>query len=365
MVVGDALVALESIAPARYRIGDDPHGLILGDANASVGGITVALDVTAEVLRAAKADGHGLVLAHHPLWYQRTRTLRVTDPFPAPVLLEAMRSEIAVACAHTAWDVAPGGINDVLARLLGLGDIRPLGNTHADALSQFVVYVPVASVGPVRDALFAAGAGALGRYDECSFELVGDGSFRPLEGSQPRIGSHGRREIVRETRIEVVLPSRIAHRVVEAARAAHPYETMAFALHSLANTGDSAGLGRIGVLESPRDAAEFLGDIAQALDFSAVRDSGTRRTIRTVAVIGGAGSSEMAAAQIAGADALVTSDVRHHEFVEAAHRDFLLVDAGHAATETPGTLELARRMADALPDVEVLFRNPDGSPREI
>lgn len=365
MRIGDALEALESIAPACLRIGDDPHGLIVGDPDAPLRAMTVALDITGPVLAAARTDGHDLALAHHPLWYHRARTLRATDPFPAPILLEALRGGIAVACAHTAWDVAPGGVNDVLADLLDVRSTAPLRTTFAEALSLIAVQVPVDHAIAVREAMFAAGAGALGRYDECSFEFEGDVSFRPLPGSSPRRGDIGAREVVRERRIEAVAPSRIVDRVVQAARTAHPYEVMAHAVHPLSNTDAPRGLGRIGDLAAPCDADAFLGRIARALEFDAVRDSGVRRRIDRVAVCGGAGSELMAEAQAAGADALVTSDVRHHEFVEAAHRNFLLVDAGHGATETPGARELARRMAEALPRIPVVFREPDGSSRTV
>ncbi|MFM7320434.1 MAG: Nif3-like dinuclear metal center hexameric protein [Armatimonadota bacterium] len=363
--IDDALVALEAIAPRHLRLGDDPHGLLAGDPDAPLTGITVALDATGAVVRAAARAGHGLVLAHHPLWYHRARTLVASDPFPAPVLVEALRHGIAVACAHTAWDVAPGGVNDVLAKLVGVQDPRPVRITHAEALSQLIVYVPHAHADRVREAIFAAGGGAAGNYDECAFELHGEGSFRPLPGSNPVVGSHMQREVVREVRLETILPTRIASRVVEAARIAHPYETMAHSVHALANTDGPRGLGRIGALPEPRSSTEFLRSLAEALRFDAIRDSGVQVPIRTVAVCGGAGAELMAEAQAAGADVLVTSDVRHHEFVEAMHRNFLLVDAGHAATEDPGTRELARRLKSALPEVEIVLRDPAGAPAAV
>lgn len=365
MRIADAIAALERIAPRHLRLGDDPHGLLAGDPNAPLGGITVALDVTGPVVRAAADAGHSLVIAHHPLWYHRGRTLVATDPFPAPVLFQALRDGVAVACAHTAWDVALGGVNDVLAHVVGIDAPRPLRITYTEGLSQFIVYVPIEHADRVREAVFAAGGGAAGNYDQCGFELHGEGSFRPLPGSNPVLGSHGKREIVREARIETIMPTRIASRVVEAARAAHPYETMAHSVHALANTDSAYGLGRIGHLPATVQASDFLEDLARALRFEAIRDSGVGNRIRTVAVCGGAGAELMAEAQEAGADALVTSDVRHHEFVEAADRGFLLVDAGHAATETPGTKALARRLSEAMPDVAVVFRTPDGAPSAV
>jgi dinuclear metal center YbgI/SA1388 family protein len=357
--------ALEGIAPSRLCLGNDPRGLLLGDPASPVASIGVALDITTEVVEAAVRHGHTMLVAHHPLIYYPVKTLRTSDPFPAPVVARCLRSDIAVACAHTNWDVASGGVNDVLAELLGMVDTRPLRITADTELTMIVVFVPVDHAETVRQALFAAGAGAIGNYDECAFNLRGTGMFRPLAGSNPTLGSHGIRESVDEVRIECIAPANLAGAIVESARKAHPYEEMAHFVAPLVNRVDKLGLGRIGGLCSPANANDFLSAVGRALGTTTVRSSGVNRIVHKVAVCGGAGAELVADAVTAGADALVTSDVRHHEMVDARERGFLLIDAGHAETETPGSRELARRLRSALPNINVVFHNPDGTPAPV
>jgi len=359
--VADILTALDEIAPPHLCLGNDPRGLLIGDPEQSVTSLGVGLDITSDIVSVAADQGHAMLIAHHPLIYQPMRTVRSTDPFPSPVVAACIRANLSVACAHTNWDVAPGGVNDVLGRLLDLREIRPLRKTIETDLVMIVVFVPVEFAEPVRRALFDAGAGSIGDYDECAFNLQGIGMFRPLQGSNPTLGVHDVRTSVEEIRIECIAEASRANAIVAAAQVAHPYEVMAHFVTPLVNRIEPRGIGRIGVLTEPLDRDTFLARLGKVLANAAVRSSGVDRPIRTVAVCGGAGAELMADAVAAGADALVTSDIRHHEFVEARERGFLLVDAGHAETETPGAIELARRLQVALPGIEVHFHTPDGS----
>jgi hypothetical protein len=203
----------------------------------------------------------------------------------------------------------------------------------------------------------AAGAGAIGDYDRCAFWTEGTGTFRPLTGANPHIGTVGSPETVAEVRLEMIVPETKSLGVITAMKAAHPYEEVAYDVYSLANTAAEYGLGRIGELAQATTPDAFLQSLKTTLDFPEARMVGPRdRLIKTVAVGGGACAELIPDAIAQGADVLVTSDIRHHEFVDAAARGFVLIDAGHAATETPGTQELARRLSEALaPKVQVLF----------
>jgi hypothetical protein len=201
-----------------------------------------------------------------------------------------------------------------------------------------------------------AGAGAIGDYDRCGFWTAGTGTFRPLPGAHPFLGEVGQPATVAEERLEMIAPEGRWRAVVAAMKAAHPYEEVAYDVYPLKNAAAEFGIGRIGVLPEPLAAGAFLTHVKGALDYPEVRMVGPRdREVRTVAVCGGAGANLMPDAIAAGADALVTADVRHHEFVDAEAHGFLLLDAGHAATETPGARELAARLAAALPDVAFEF----------
>lgn len=349
--------ALDSLAPPSLALQDDPVGLLIGDPAAAVRGVVVALDATLPVAQAAATRGAGMLIAHHPLIYHPLRVVRRDDPI-GEIVLFCARHQIAVAGAHTNWDVAPGGINDVLSDLLGLTQARPLQITHREPLVKVAVFVPPDAREQVLDAMAEAGAGAIGDYDRCAFLLPGTGTFRPLPGANPHTDTIGQVERTPEEQLEMVAPEAKTATVVTAMKRAHPYEEVAYDVFPLSNTAAEYGIGRIGRLKRPLSAERFLAKVRRALAFPEVRMAGPRaRSVQTVAVCGGAGAFLMGDAIAAGADALATSDVRHHEFVEAEARGFLLLDAGHAATETPGTRELARRLGEALApqDVPVTF----------
>src|SRR3712207_222415 len=114
VTIADVLRALDAIAPPHLRLENDPCGLLIGDPAMPVRQIGVSLDATLPLAEAAAARGISLLVAHHPLIYHPLKALRADDPIGA-VALACARAGIAVAAAHTNWDVAPGGVNDVLA----------------------------------------------------------------------------------------------------------------------------------------------------------------------------------------------------------------------------------------------------------
>ena len=98
---------------------------------------------------------------------------------------------------------------------------------------QLVFYVPQSHLEQVKDACFSAGAGRYRHYDSCSFQTPGQGQFRPVEGSQPFLGTTGSLETVDEYRLEMVCEDAVILAVVEALLAAHPYEEPAFSVFPL------------------------------------------------------------------------------------------------------------------------------------
>jgi dinuclear metal center YbgI/SA1388 family protein len=344
--VADVLTVLEEIAPAHLALERDPTGLLVGDPGATVTRLVAALDVTEHVVEQAKAVGAQMIIAHHPLIYHPLRTLRLDGGFPQPVVIACLRAGIAVACAHTCWDIAEGGVNDVLAGLLGLQNVRPLRITYREPLVKIVVFVPVAYRVAVLNAMASFGAGAIGDYDRCAFWTPGTGTFRAQPGADPFIGNVGVPEYVSEERLEMIAPEKRFRRIIAAMKATHPYEEVAYEVYPLKNTGREYGLGRIGTLVEPLPGTMFIQQVGAALNM-AVRFMTVAADVYTVAVCGGAGAELMPDAIAAGADALVTSDVRHHEFIDAVEKNFCLMDAGHAATETPGARELGNRLTAA------------------
>jgi hypothetical protein len=96
-------------------------------------------------------------------------------------------------------------------------------------------FVPASHVEVVKAAVFAAGGGRIGDYDHCAWQTLGQGQFRPLDGSQPFLGQAGQVEVVEEWKVELVVADELIAQVVAALRQSHPYETPAYEVWRLLN----------------------------------------------------------------------------------------------------------------------------------
>ncbi|HEY2299073.1 MAG TPA: Nif3-like dinuclear metal center hexameric protein [Jatrophihabitans sp.] len=330
----------------------DAVGLVCGDPDESVGRVLLAVDPVPSTVDQALAAGAGLLLTHHPLLLAGVHGVPADDPKGA-LVHRMIRGGLAHFVAHTNADVADPGVSDALGARLGVRGLRPLLPQPEQELRKLVVFVPPESTNGLIDALAAAGAGTIGAYERCAWTGEGTGTFRPLEGARPTLGVVGRTEAVVETRVEMVVPAARTAQVITALRSAHPYEEPAFDLLVQAPLPSRRGTGRIGQLAAPTTLAEFTTHVARALPATAwgVRAAGDPdRLISTVAVCGGSGGSYAADARRAGADVLVTADLKHHPVVEEVTErgagGIALVDAAHWATEAPWLDEVARRLRD-------------------
>lgn len=353
MTVRDVVDALHQIAPPELAEEWDNVGLLLGDPAAPCGRVVVTLDVDRGVLRRAARAGAQLVVSHHPPIFKPMASI-TADCEGGALLLDAAREGIALAAAHTNYDIAPGGVNDVLAGLLELRGAEPLAAVEASAQAKIVVFTPAGDLDAVVAALGRAGAGVIGNYRECTFRSPGVGTFRGVEGANPAVGQAGRREEVDELRVEAVLPVAFACQAVAAVRAAHSYEEPAVDVYPLAPARPELGLGRVGALPKPLRADRLVERIKQCLGVDAVRVVGSlRRRVERVAVLGGGGGRHVADALRRRCQLFLTGDVSHHQALDAAAAGLVVVDAGHAATEAPAIPVLARRLAALCPDVRV------------
>lgn len=320
---------MEEIAPKALAMEGDPIGLQLGAADKPVANVLVALDVTEEVAEEAIRLRADLIIAHHPVIFRPLKHLR-TDLPAGKLYAKLLKHGIAVYVAHTNLDAADGGVNDVLAGALGLQDAAPFAELANEELVKLAVFVPKSHHEPVMRALFAAGAGWIGNYSHCSFNVEGTGTFLPQEGADPYVGHVGNLERAEEIRLETVLPRRLQNRVVQAMLKAHPYEEVAYDLYPLEVKGKARGLGRVGRLPEPASLKELAERVKAAYRVPAVRLVGDPdREIRKAAVLGGAGRRYVQDAMRAGADVLITGDIDHHTAVDALMAGFALIDAGH------------------------------------
>ncbi|HEX3828915.1 MAG TPA: Nif3-like dinuclear metal center hexameric protein [Sporichthyaceae bacterium] len=329
----------------------DAIGLVCGDSDAVVRRVLFAIDPVAAVVDEALEWGADLLVTHHPLFLRPVHGVAAGTP-KGRVVHRLITGGCALLVAHTNADAALGGVSDALAAALGLPPGRPLDPNPGPELDKLVAFVPEAAAQSVIDALAAAGAGGIGDYDRCAFTSPGTGTFRPLTGANPTIGSVGTVETVAETRVEMVLPRAARAAVVAALRIAHPYEEPAFDVFEMAGLPGRCGIGRICDLERAESLADFVDRVARGLPAtpSGIRVAGEPgRRIRRVAVCGGAGDSLLGAAAAAGADVFLTADLRHHPASEATQRGgCALVDVAHWASEWPWLGAAAGALAAGL-----------------
>lgn len=326
---------MEKLAPKTLAEQWDNVGLLVGSPSMDLKGIYLALDVTRENVEDAIKKGCNLIIAHHPLIFHPLKNLR-TDLVQGMLLERIIEQKIAIYAAHTNLDIATGGVNDVLAELIGLADIRPFVATGEEKYLKFVTYVPKVYAQKVRDAIAHAGAGYIGHYSHCTFNVLGEGTFRPERGTSPFIGTIGKIERVEEVRIETIIPEKSKEKVLEALRKLHPYEEIAYDLYPLANRGKLFSLGRIGELKETLTLEEVGKLILEKLPATHIRLVKTNdKKIKKIALCSGSGSEFIDRAKFMGADLYLTGDVKYHEAQRAKDIGLNLIDAGHFPTEYP------------------------------
>jgi dinuclear metal center YbgI/SA1388 family protein len=361
-VVADLIHALETIAPLELAADWDNVGLLVGDAAATVRRVMTCLTVTSESATEAVAANAELIVSHHPVLFRPAKRLTAATA-EGRTLLPLLRAGVAVYSPHTAYDNAAGGINDVLARRLELRQVVPLRSADAARQCKIVVFVPDADLGRVSDALFAAGAGRIGQYRECSFRLAGTGTFFGSEASNPTIGQKGRREEVPEWRLEAICPEALVNRAVAAMRQAHSYEEPAYDVYPLRPAALRTGAGRVGSLPSPLSLADLARQTKSVLAASPLQIVGAAdRTASRVAIACGAAGEFIGDAVRAHADVLLTGEVRFHDCVAAEAQGLALLLPGHYATERCGVEELAVRLQEQFPALEIWASRQERDP---
>ncbi|MCF8034476.1 MAG: Nif3-like dinuclear metal center hexameric protein [Desulfarculaceae bacterium] len=331
--VGQIMQVMEQWAPAAAAEEWDQVGLQVGDPSAPAGKAWTALELDDACLEAALTAGVQMLLVHHPPLFKPLSSLRGDRPETAR-LIKAATAEMAIFAAHTNLDSAPGGVNDVLGRRLGLGELTPLTPGRNGGLVKLVVFTPPEALDQVSAALFAAGAGRIGGYSECSFAAVGVGSFRAPSDGHPYLGNPGEKELVEELRLEVHTTATAAPRVLAALKQAHPYEEPAVDVYPLTQSPPGFGLGRVGELPAPVEARHFARRAAAELKAGWAHLGGAPpKRISRVAVVGGSGGDMLPAAAASGAHLLITGEASHHAAQQAADLGLGILCLGHYQTE--------------------------------
>ena len=331
MKVKDITKCLQEWAPLPFQESYDNSGLIVGDEEMLIKGCMISLDLTELVIEEALAHECNMIISHHPIIFKGIKKLS-GNHWVNKCLIKAIKNDLAIYAIHTNLDNLLHGVNGMIANRLKLTHrqvLRPMQHT----LNKLVTFVPIEHKSKIQTALHEAGAGRLGNYKECSFNVTGEGSFKPTEGSNPTLGSLNRLESVEESRVEVILPSHKKDAILSALKSAHPYEEVAYFLSSLENNQSNLGSGLIGLLANPMPIKEFLDHLKSTMGLIYIRHTKlVGDNVNKIAVCGGSGSFLLNDACALGADIFISADFKYHDFFEADGR-VTIVDIGHYESE--------------------------------
>ncbi|WP_067149629.1 Nif3-like dinuclear metal center hexameric protein [Pseudotamlana agarivorans] len=331
MIVQDVINHLEALAPLAYAEDFDNVGLLVGDKQSEITGILVALDTLEAVVDEAIQENCNLIVSFHPIIFKGLKKI-TGKTYVERVVLKAIKHDIAIYTLHTALDNTLLGVNDMICNQLKLKSKQVLIPQNA-TIKKLVTYVPKYEAHLLRSALFEAGAGNIGNYSECSFNVDGYGTYNGNEDSNPTLGEKGLIHTEEETKISVTFAKHLESKILDTLFDTHSYEEVAYEITTLENKNQDIGIGMIGELETAMEEEKFLAYVKDKMNTECIRHSAfLNKSIKKVAVLGGSGSFAISAAKAAGADAFITADLKYHDFF-TAENNILLTDIGHYESE--------------------------------
>ncbi len=358
--IKDVLREIEELAPLPLQESYDNAGVQVGDVNQPATSALLCLDVTEEVVDEAIGLGCNLIIAHHPLIFKPLKKITGSN-YIERCVIKACRNDIVIYAAHTNLDNANGGVNFYLANRLGLKNVRVL-SPQQNALLKLVTFVPKAYADVVRNTLFNSGAGSVGNYDSCSYNLSGEGTFRAAEGCKPFCGEVGEMHAEPEIRIETILPVYKKAAVTRALLSVHPYEEPAYDFYPLVNSWNETGSGVVGELPEEEDERLFLSRLKDLFNADCVKHSALRdKPIRDVALCGGSGSFLLKEAIAYGADIFITGEAKYNDFYDVENR-ILLAVIGHYESELHTKDIFYNLISKKMPTFALHFSNVNSNP---
>lgn len=329
---------LNQWAPPETKLDYDNVGLLVGRSSRTVRRVLTCLDVTLKVVEEAIEKDCELIIAHHPLIFKGLKRIN-PDTEKGRILYTLIQHDIAVIAAHTNLDAALDGVSFALAEKLELENLKFLDKSYpisrkitlttsraeSDDVLQLLNYYSA------EEAHVHAVEGRKG--EQKTYEAVID--QHNLSGLKSELRKNG---LLEQGNMQVV---------------------------EVASASDNAGMGVVGFYrDQGLTQQEFLELVAGSLNVKAIRFSGEANYVKKVAVCGGAGVSMTGAARAAGAQALVTADVKYHDFFTDAD-NFLLVDVGHYESEVPIVTTLQHELAEAFEEITVFATETNTNPMNV
>ncbi|WP_025742341.1 Nif3-like dinuclear metal center hexameric protein [Aquimarina pacifica] len=322
---------LENLAPLAYAEDFDNVGLLVGNTETTVTGIIVTLDTLENVVDEAIEKKCNLIISFHPIIFKGIKKFNGSN-YVERVVIKAIKNDIAIYAIHTALDNALHGVNDMICEQLGLRN-RTILIPQSGNIKKLITYVPLEKAETLRNALFNAGAGSIGNYNDCSFTSQGVGTFKASENANPSVGQIGKIHHEEEAQIQVIYPKHCENNILKTLFENHPYEEVAYEITTLENKNQHIGMGMVGELPEAINEVAFLQHIKKVFKTGCVRHSALlNKPIKRVAVLGGSGSFAIKDAQRAKADIFITADLKYHQFYEAEGK-LILADIGHYESE--------------------------------
>jgi len=364
MKVKDIAAEIEKKVPLKLAQDWDNVGLLIGNPQADVKNILLTIDITKDVFAEAKSLKTDMIISYHPIIWDGLKNIKTDGP--AGTVYNLIKAGISVFSIHTALDAAIGGVNDGLAEMIGIQDAEPIGDYVDSPVGdnyKLVVFVPIVAAAKVSNAVFAAGAGAIGNYKNCGFGAEGTGTFLPLKGSKPAIGKRGKLEKVPEIRFETIVPAEKLDSVIEAMKKAHPYETPAFDVFKLYNTASKFGLGRIGKVVPPVRIKQIINRIKKHTGAQAAGIIGDdKRLVKTAAVCAGSCGNIINSVIAAKADCYVTGELKHHLALAAQEAGLTCICLSHTVSERFILKKFAKQLQKQINQVTLRISKKDSDP---
>ncbi|WP_026775199.1 Nif3-like dinuclear metal center hexameric protein [Polaribacter sp. Hel_I_88] len=322
---------IEELAPLNYAEDFDNVGLLIGNYHTEVTGVLVTLDTLEQTVDEAIAKNCNLIVSFHPIIFGGLKKINGNN-YVERVVLKAIQNNIAIYATHTALDNSKNGVSAKMCEVLGLTNTKIL-IPKKGIIKKLTTYIPVDEASTLKEKLFEAGAGNIGNYDSCSFDVKGESSFRGNKDANPTYGKKNELTKREETKISVVFESKNENAILKALKENHQYEEVAYEIVTTENVYQNIGMGMIGEFETEMDEKDFLLFLKKTMKTDCVRHSALiNKKIKKVAVLGGSGSFAISNAKKAGADAYISADFKYHEFFKAEN-SILLADIGHYESE--------------------------------
>jgi len=329
--IKEIISEIEKVAPLSLQENYDNAGLITGNPHDECTAVILSIDTTEEVIQEAIDRGANMVISHHPIVFSGLKKINGKN-YIERTIIKAIKNDIAIYAAHTNIDNVSVGVNAKICEKLNLINTKVLVPQKGE-LKKLVTFIPTNYLEKVRAEIFLAGAGHIGNYDNCSYNMDGQGSFRAKEGANPHVGEMGKVHFESEIRFETIFPAHKQSNVISALLKSHPYEEVAYDIYPLDNVYEKIGAGMIGELEEPIPEKEFFDKIKEVFNINCIRHTQfLEKNIRKVAVCGGSGSFLLGKAMSKSSDVFITGDFKYHQFFDA-EKQILIADIGHYESE--------------------------------